>query len=159
MDKKLTVSKKEVRAILDGIFGGVFNSDDPKPLKIGIMRDLLDRAQEKQLPFTNNQLRATLRKYTLSGKYIHAMLKHTHRYDLDGNPVSEISEDDKRQARERINIRNEAAKKIKLHKLKQKEEKEARLKAKLEEQQNEKKSKAHKKNSKKTLMKTESGES
>jgi ProP effector len=69
-------------------------SNPPKPLKLRIQADIQARSPGL---FTKPQLSAFLRRYTGSHGYLNAIVKATHRYDLDGNPGDELS-DEHRQA-------------------------------------------------------------
>ena len=78
---------------LKTLFPALF-SNPPKPLKLRIQADIQARAPGK---FTKPQLSAFLRRYTGSHGYLNAIVKATHRFDLDGNPGDELS-DEHRQA-------------------------------------------------------------
>ena len=65
-------------------------SNPPKPLKLRIQADIQARSPGL---FTKPQLSAFLRRYTGSHGYLNALVKATHRYDLDGNPGDELSDE------------------------------------------------------------------
>ena len=69
-------------------------SNPPKPLKLRIQADIQARSPGL---FTKPQLSAFLRRYTGGHGYLNAIVKATHRFDLDGNPGDELS-DEHRQA-------------------------------------------------------------
>ena len=71
------------------LFGGT-----PKPLKLRIQTDIQERAPGV---FSKQALSAFFRRYTGSHAYLLAITKASHRYDLDGAPSGELS-DEHRQA-------------------------------------------------------------
>jgi sRNA-binding protein len=72
-----------------------------KPLMIGIF-DLIIEA----LPHISQKcLRKALGCYCFNNGYLRSFAKHTHRIDLDGEPVMEISPEDKIHAEQTLNIR------------------------------------------------------
>jgi hypothetical protein len=70
-------------------------SNPPKPLKLRIQADIQARSPGL---FTKPQLSAFLRRYTGSYGYLNALVKATHRYDLDGNPGDELSPEHRQAA-------------------------------------------------------------
>lgn len=72
------------------LFGGAI-----KPLKLRIQADLQERAPGV---FTKAALSAFFRRYTGSTGYLVAMTKSPHRFDLDGQPAGEISEEHRQAA-------------------------------------------------------------
>ena len=93
---------KENRALLEGFFGSIINYDNPKPLKIGIINDIYALAQTLGLPFSKSFLRRSIRNYTARMKYQYAIAAGGGRYDLQGNAVGVVSEEDKKSALEEI---------------------------------------------------------
>jgi ProP effector len=71
------------------LFGGGF-----KPLKLRIQADIQERAPGV---FSKQALSAFFRRHTGSTGYLIALTKATHRFDLDGQPCGELS-DEHRQA-------------------------------------------------------------
>ena len=71
------------------LFGGA-----AKPLKLRIQADIQERAPGV---FSKQALSAFFRRYTGSHAYLLAITKASHRYDLDGAPSGELS-DEHRQA-------------------------------------------------------------
>lgn len=72
-----------------------FNPDDAKPLAIGIGKILLDELPEG---ITAENFHYAMKWYTRSIAYFKAVIKNTHRFNLQGEPVEEISEASKRYA-------------------------------------------------------------
>jgi len=74
-------------------------SNPPKPLKLRIQADIQARSPGQ---FTKPQLSAFLRRYTGSHAYLNALVKATHRFDLDGNPGDELSDEHRNAATEEL---------------------------------------------------------
>ena len=74
-------------------------SNPPKPLKLRIQADIQTRSPGQ---FTKPQLSAFLRRYTGSHAYLNAIVKATHRFDLDGNPGDELSDEHRQAAVEEL---------------------------------------------------------
>ena len=74
-------------------------SNPPKPLKLRVQGDIQARSPGQ---FTKPQLSAFLRRYTGSHAYLNALVKATHRYDLDGNPGDELSDEHRNAAVEEL---------------------------------------------------------
>ncbi|MGL4827619.1 MAG: RNA chaperone ProQ [Vibrionaceae bacterium] len=62
---------------------------EAKPLKIGIFKDLTQRLADCD-QLSKTQLRASLRLYTSSWRYLHGMRENAQRIDLDGNFCGEL---------------------------------------------------------------------
>jgi ProP effector len=65
---------------------------EAKPLKIGIFQDLAERLSDDP-KVSKTQLRAALRQYTSSWRYLHGVKPGAVRVDLDGNPAGELDEE------------------------------------------------------------------
>ena len=74
-------------------------SNPPKPLKLRIQADIQARSPGM---FTKPQLSAFLRRYTGSHAYLNALVKATHRFDLDGNAGDELSDEHRNAASEEL---------------------------------------------------------
>jgi ProP effector len=83
---------------LKQLFPALF-SNPPKPLKLRIQADIQVRAPGQ---FTKPQLSAFLRRHTGSHAYLNALVKATHRFDLDGNPGDELSDEHRNAAVEEL---------------------------------------------------------
>ncbi|MDE1514149.1 MULTISPECIES: RNA chaperone ProQ [Vibrio] len=85
-------NSKEVIAYIAECFPNCFTLEgEAKPLKIGIFQDLADRLNE-DTKVSKTQLRAALRQYTSSWRYLHGVKPGATRVDLDGNPCGELEE-------------------------------------------------------------------
>ena len=76
------------------LFGG-----QPKPLKLRIQADIAQRAPGV---FGKPALSAFFRRHTGSTAYLIALGKSTERFDLDGQPAGELSEEHRQLAREEL---------------------------------------------------------
>ncbi|MBD1575626.1 RNA chaperone ProQ [Vibrio sp. S11_S32] len=83
-------NSKEVIAYIAERFPLCFTLEgEAKPLKIGIFQDLAERLSEDE-KVSKTQLRAALRQYTSSWRYLHGVKLGTERVDLDGNACGEL---------------------------------------------------------------------
>ena len=73
-----------------------------KPLKLRIQADIQQRAPGD---FGKQALTAFLRRYTGSTAYLQAMSRSTHRFDLDGQPSGELSDEHRNAAAEELRRR------------------------------------------------------
>ncbi|WP_162046398.1 RNA chaperone ProQ [Vibrio taketomensis] len=86
-------NSKEVIAYVAECFPKCFTLEgEAKPLKIGIFQDLADRLADDP-KVSKTQLRAALRQYTSSWRYLHGVKPGAVRVDLDGNPAGELDEE------------------------------------------------------------------
>ena len=81
------------------LFGG-----PPKPLKLRIQADINERAPGV---FTKATLSAFFRRYTTSTAYLIALGKAASRFDLDGHPAGELSEEHRQLARDELTRRRQ----------------------------------------------------
>jgi sRNA-binding protein len=83
----------ELRTRFPALFG------EPKPLKLRIQVDINERAPGV---FPKPVLSAFFRRYTLSDAYLKAVSTGTQRFDLDGQPAGELSEEHRKIALETL---------------------------------------------------------
>lgn len=88
---------EQLKALFPALFTGA-----PKPVKLRIQADIQERAPGQ---FSKQQLSAFLRRHTGSTAYLNAVIKSTHRFDLDGKEAGEITAEHKQVAREELNRR------------------------------------------------------
>ena len=92
MTEKLKNSK-EVIAYIAECFPKCFTLEgEAKPLKIGIFQDLAERLNDDP-KVSKTQLRAALRQYTSSWRYLHGVKPGATRVDLDGNSAGDLEEE------------------------------------------------------------------
>lgn len=88
----------DVAALLKQTFPALFGGG-AKPLKLRIQADIQERAPGV---FTKQALSAFLRRHTGGTSYLVALTKAPHRFDLDGNPAGEISEEHRKVAADEL---------------------------------------------------------
>ena len=87
-------SVADTKARLAELFPALFRGE-PKPLKLRIQADIQERAPGV---FTKQALSAFLRRHTGTTSYLIAASKAKQRFDLDGNPAGEFSEEHRQVA-------------------------------------------------------------
>ena len=87
-------SVADTKARLAELFPALFRGE-PKPLKLRIQVDIQERAPGV---FTKQALSAFLRRHTGTTSYLIAASKAKQRFDLDGNPAGEFSEEHRQVA-------------------------------------------------------------
>ncbi|TLV15562.1 RNA chaperone ProQ [Klebsiella indica] len=95
-------SSKEVIAFLAERFPQCFSAEgEARPLKVGIFQDLVERVGG-EMNLSKTQLRAALRLYTSSWRYLYGVKPGAVRVDLDGNPCGELEEQHVAHARQQL---------------------------------------------------------
>src|SRR5690606_6420406 len=92
-----------------------FNQSEIKPLKLNIDKDIFPFLEKEQAP-SKAKLRDALTYYTNNIHYLEAVIKGTHQYDLEGNQVQEITQEQKAYAQERFEKTLQAIRGKKHHK-------------------------------------------
>jgi len=95
------VDVQAVAAALKELFPALF-SGQAKPVKLRIQADIQQRAPGK---FTKQQLSAFLRRYTGGTGYLIGLTKAKQRFDLDGQPAGDITEEHRQAAQEELTRR------------------------------------------------------
>lgn len=88
----------DTKARLAELFPALFRGE-PKPLKLRIQADIQERAPGE---FTKQVLSAFLRRHTGTTSYLIAASKAKQRFDLDGQPAGEFSEEHRQVALEEL---------------------------------------------------------
>jgi len=84
---------------LEKTYPKCFNRKNPKPLKKGIMQDILVEGRWTE---SKTSLRAIISFYVASPLYHQAILRESFRYDLRGNKVEDIRESEKEFSKKRL---------------------------------------------------------
>lgn len=92
------LSPAECAAKLRELFPALF-SGTPKPIKLRIQTDIQQRAPGL---FTKRALSGFLRRHTGSHSYLIALTRATQRFDLDGSPAGELSDEHRQAAAEEL---------------------------------------------------------
>lgn len=89
-------------AKLKELFPALFVGGGVKPLKLRVQADIQERAPGV---FTKSALSAFLRRHTGSTSYLMAITKARSRFDLDGQPAGDLSDEHRAAAVEELNRR------------------------------------------------------
>ena len=84
---------------------------DLQPLSLKIHKELLMYRSENPL-LSSRVVREVLKRHTTSYGYLYGLTKNSHRYDLENNPVEEVSAEHKAWARETLRKKQKLAQKI-----------------------------------------------
>ncbi|WP_046338301.1 ProQ/FINO family protein [Xenorhabdus bovienii] len=101
--------EREARALLEGFWSALFCYRAPRPLKVGVLEDLISDAKSRGLPFDNEILKKALVKYTCRYKYQDALAQGGERYGLDGKACGMVSDEQQERAKGQIVRRNAKA--------------------------------------------------
>ncbi|ECC6922429.1 prop effector [Salmonella enterica] len=82
----------------------LFDINNPKPLKINIMPDMAKDIQARGLDMGIGSVRVALNAYTSHAKYIRCVAAGGMRYDLNGEPCGEVTEEAIKNAKERYKV-------------------------------------------------------
>lgn len=82
-------------------FPTCFNQNELKPLKLNIDKDLFPFLEKNQAP-SKAKLRDALTFYTNNIHYLETVISGTHRYDLEGHQVEEITQEQKAYTQEKL---------------------------------------------------------
>jgi len=100
-NEKLT-SNKQIIAFLAERFPLCFTTEgEAKPLKIGIFQDIIDRLEGDER-VSKTSLRAALRHYTSSWRYLHGSREGAVRVDLEGNDCGPLQAEHIEHARKTL---------------------------------------------------------
>lgn len=119
-------------AVLDQLTATFPAFRDTLPLAIGIHKTIRERLPE----LTRDQVGKALRIHTGSTRYLKALAKAQQRFDLDGNPAGEITEEQRKQATDLVQER--VKKSLERRKAEEKAKQEQEKQEKLAKQQQEK---------------------
>jgi ProP effector len=84
----------QLKQLFPGLFAGA-----PKPIKLRIQNDIQERAPGV---FSKQALSAFFRRYTGSTSYLIAVTRAKERFDLDGKPSGELSEEHRKIAADEL---------------------------------------------------------
>lgn len=81
---------KKMRRVL-AFWPELFDLDNPKPLKVGVLDDLMQDISARNLAIGTGVLRGVLASYTRRIRYQKALAAGGARYDLNGQPCGEVT--------------------------------------------------------------------
>ncbi|OCG46538.1 hypothetical protein A9G35_04885 [Gilliamella sp. Choc5-1] len=103
-------NSKEIIAYLAQQFPNCFTLEgEAKPLKIGIFQDILSCLDNGEI-LSKTKLRAALRAYTMSWRYLYSIKEGANRVDLYGNPHDVINQEQMEHAQQQLKESKEKAK-------------------------------------------------
>lgn len=85
-------------------YPAIFDEQQPKPLAVGIHRQLKDAIPDASMTL----VRDFLRRWTRRSEYLQAVAEHSRRYDLNLEEGEEIDPDHRRQAQEALQQRSKS---------------------------------------------------
>lgn len=110
--------KEEIKVALRWLyeqFPACFNPEDLKPLKLNIDKDLFSFLEKENSP-SKVKLRDALTYFTSNVYYLRTIINGTHRYDLDGQQVQEITQEQRDFAHDKLEKILQSIKAKKQHK-------------------------------------------
>ncbi|EEQ2043567.1 ProQ/FinO family protein [Escherichia coli] len=88
----------------------LFGAENIKPLKAGVIHDMLQDAKARELAIGHGVLRGALTSHLHTTRYLKAIIAGGPRYDLNGQPCGEVTEKEKAAASEQLMWRLEQIK-------------------------------------------------
>ncbi|EEJ1461348.1 prop effector [Salmonella enterica subsp. enterica] len=90
MTRRQWKNVKNMRRVL-AFWPELFDLDNPKPLKVGVLDDLMQDISARNLAIGAGVLRGVLASYTRRIRYQKALAAGGARYDLNGQPCGEVT--------------------------------------------------------------------
>lgn len=90
MTRRQWKNVKNMRRVL-AFWPELFDLDNPKPLKVGVLNDLMQDISARNLAIGAGVLRGVLASYTRRIRYQKALAAGGARYDLNGQPCGEVT--------------------------------------------------------------------
>lgn len=97
MNRRQWKNFKHMRRVL-AFWPELFNLDNPKPLKVGVLNDLMQDISSRNLTIGAGVLKAAIASYTRRIRYQKALAAGGARYDLNGQPCGEITPEQQQEA-------------------------------------------------------------
>ncbi|HBZ9864074.1 TPA: ProQ/FinO family protein [Salmonella enterica subsp. houtenae] len=82
----------------------LFDINNPKPLKLNIMQDMVKDIQSHGLDLGVGAVRVALNAYTSHARYVRCVAAGGMRYDLKGEPCGEVTEAAIKHAKEKFKV-------------------------------------------------------
>ncbi|EBQ4836475.1 proQ/FINO family protein [Salmonella enterica subsp. arizonae] len=102
MNRRQWKNFKHMRRVL-AFWPELFNLDEPKPLKVGVLDDIQRDIVARGLVIGAGVLKAAIASYTRRIRYKKALAAGGVRYDLNGQPCGEITPEQQQEAADDIN--------------------------------------------------------
>ncbi|EKH5561141.1 ProQ/FinO family protein [Salmonella enterica] len=98
---------KNMRRVL-AFWPELFDPDNPKPLKVGVLDDLMQDISARNLTIGTGVLKAAIASYTRRIRYQKALAAGGARYDLNGQPCGEVTPEQQQEADDALrNVKEE----------------------------------------------------
>ncbi|EAW1163190.1 ProQ/FinO family protein [Salmonella enterica] len=97
MNRRQWKNVKNMRRVL-AFWPELFNPDNPKPLKVGVLDDLMQDIIARNLTIGAGVLKAAIASYTRRIRYQKALAAGGARYDLNGQPCGEVTPEQQQEA-------------------------------------------------------------
>lgn len=97
MNRRQWKNFKHMRRVL-ALWPELFNLDNPKPLKVGVLDDLMQDISARNLTIGAGVLKAAIASYTRRIRYQKALAAGGARYDLNGQPCGEVTPEQQQEA-------------------------------------------------------------
>ncbi|EJC4645622.1 ProQ/FinO family protein [Salmonella enterica] len=97
MNRRQWKNFKHMRRVL-ALWPALFNLDNPKPLKVGVLNDLMQDINARNLTIGAGVLKAAIASYTRRIRYQKALAAGGARYDLNGQPCGEVTPEQQQEA-------------------------------------------------------------
>ncbi|EHD9479709.1 hypothetical protein JYL57_001926 [Salmonella enterica subsp. enterica serovar Typhimurium] len=102
MNRRQWKNFKHMRRVL-ALWPELFNLDEPKPLKVGVLDDIQRDIAARDLTIGAGVLKGAIASYTRRIRYKKAIAAGGARYDLSGQPCGEITPEQQQTAADDIN--------------------------------------------------------
>lgn len=97
MNRRQWKNFKHMRRVL-AFWPALFNLDNPKPLRVGVLDDLMQDISARNLTIGAGVLKAAIASYTRRIRYQKALAAGGARYDLNGQPCGEVTPEQQQKA-------------------------------------------------------------
>jgi ProP effector len=92
------VDKNQRALLLRESWPLLFAQEPPKPMKTGIMQDLISDATQRGIDFPGVEIGKALKRYTRTIPYQLALANHSQRYGIHGEPDGVVTEEQRQMA-------------------------------------------------------------
>ncbi|HBM0000542.1 TPA: ProQ/FinO family protein [Salmonella enterica subsp. enterica serovar Kodjovi] len=97
MTRRQRKNVKNMRRVLE-LWPELFYLDNPKPLKVGVLDDLMRDISARNLTIGAGVLKAAIASYTRRIRYQKALAAGGARYDLNGQPCGEVTPEQQQES-------------------------------------------------------------
>ncbi|EOV0288022.1 ProQ/FINO family protein [Salmonella enterica] len=97
MNRRQWKNFKHMRRVL-ALWPELFDLDNPKPLRVGVLDDLMQDISARNLTIGAGVLKAAIASYTRRIRYQKALAAGGARYDLNGQPCGEVTPEQQQEA-------------------------------------------------------------